>query len=87
MNNPDTFSIQLLDINRHEDFYHLVMANRDRLEDFFAGTVARMQTLEAAKAYCTLIAELIREKKYFPFMICDRESGKYIGLVDIKSIE
>ena len=79
-------SIALLDTDRSEDFFNLIDANRSRLENFFSGTVARTRTLEDTKDYCQVIKQRLEEKLYFPFMISDHRTGKYIGLVDIKSI-
>lgn len=79
--------VELLDPSRSDDFFRLVDANRDRLEDFFSGTVARCKTLKDTRDYCELVERRIKERLYFPYMVCDRSTGEYLGLVDIKSIE
>ena len=80
-------SIALLDPERSEDFFNLIDSNRSRLENFLSGTVARTLTLQDSKDYGEFIKTRIGEKLYFPFMISDRRTGEYVGLVDIKSIE
>ena len=79
--------IGLLGTSRASDFFDLIDANRERLEDFFAGTVARTESLEDTEAYCDAVEARIREGSYLPYIISETDTGKYIGLVDVKSIE
>ncbi|RIA10182.1 RimJ/RimL family protein N-acetyltransferase [Flavobacteriaceae bacterium MAR_2010_72] len=83
----DHYSIQPLDTSKPEDFYHLIATNRLRLEDFFAGTVAKTMTLEATKAYCHAIDARVATKQYIPFIIVDRHTNQWVGLLDVKNID
>lgn len=65
----------------------MIKRNHSRLKNFFAGTVKFTKTLEDTKNYSLLIEKRIAEKSYFPYIIKDRETGKFIGLVDIKNID
>lgn len=85
--NFDNYNIQLLQSNQGEAFFNLIERNRVRLEDFFAGTVARTMTLESTLNYCKLIQERIRSKDYLPYMITDINTNEFVGLVDVKNIE
>ncbi len=44
-------------------------------------------TLEDTLVYCAEIQNKIEAKTYFPFMITDKNTGKFIGLVDVKNID
>lgn len=83
----DNYQIQLLDTSNPEMFFHLLNENRFRLEDYFAGTIAHTKDLLSTKNYCELIQKRVIEKSYFPFVIIDRSTQKYIGLIDVKNID
>lgn len=85
--NFDDCRIELFVSHRSEDFFRLIDSNRSQLEDFFSGTVARTKTLKDTLGYGVFIEKCISEKTYFPYMICNRTTGDYIGLIDIKSID
>jgi len=81
------FSISSLDTNNYESFFNLIYSNRERLEDFFAGTVSKTKTLNDTEQYCNIIAQKINDKSYFPFIITSLKSNAYIGLIDVKNID
>ncbi|AXT59667.1 N-acetyltransferase [Aquimarina sp. AD10] len=81
------FKVELLTKSNSDLFFHLIDTNRNRLEDFFAGTVARTLTLEDTKEYCAEIETKIKEKTYFPYMIIDQKTKMFIGLIDVKNID
>jgi len=83
----DNYKITLLDINDGEAFFRLIDSNRQRLEDFFAGTVSKTRTLNDTLNYCSEIQQRIKERSYFPYMVTDVNTGKFIGLVDVKNID
>lgn len=47
----DNFTIRLLTIDDLDAYFHLVEQNRERLEDFFTGTVSRTKTFEDTKEF------------------------------------
>ena len=59
----DHFKIALLQPEESQAFFDLIENNRPRLEDFFAGTVSRTQTLEDTVAYCKIIQKRIYEDR------------------------
>lgn len=83
----NNFKITLLKPNEGEGFFRLIDNNRPRLEDFFSGTVSKTKTLEDTMKYCVEIQQRIKEKSYFPYMITDINTNKFIGLVDVKNID
>ena len=81
------YKISLLEASQSVAFFNLIEHNRTRLEDFFAGTVSRTQTLEDTLQYCKLIEQRIEDKTYFPFIIIDEKTHRFVGLVDVKNID
>lgn len=86
MNKSHQYRLKLLTQKDSTAFYTLIQDNLVRLEDFFAGTVAKTRTLEATQAYCKEILDKIDKKEYFPYLIFDDTSEKVIGLIDVKNI-
>jgi len=83
----DQYNINLLQAEESEAFFNLIDRNRSRLEDFFAGTVSKTLSLEATKNYCLEIQTRIKNCSYLPFMITDKETNAFVGLVDVKNID
>ena len=81
------FKIDVLKPNQGEAFFYLIDSNRARLEDFFAGTVAKTKTLEDTIGYCKEIQQRIKDRSYFPYLIIDTNTNTFIGLVDVKNID
>ena len=83
----DNYKISLLHTNDSNAFFELIESNRPRLEDFFAGTVSKTRTLKDTIDYCIEIQNRIQSKTYFPYMITDLSTDKFVGLVDVKNID
>lgn len=83
----DNYKISLLGVNDGHAFFELIDSNRQRLEDFFAGTVSKTRTLEDTLGYCDEMQKRITAISYLPFMITDIKKNKFIGLVDVKNID
>jgi len=81
------YIIETLTILDSPAFFNLINDNRLRLEDFFAGTVARTKTQKETEAYCKIIEQQIKDKVYFPHIIKKINDGSFIGLIDIKNID
>lgn len=80
-------TISLLSSKKAALFFELIVNNKHRLEDFFAGTVKRTNTLTDTISYCIEIDEKISLKQYFPYLIIDELNNKAIGFVDFKNID
>jgi RimJ/RimL family protein N-acetyltransferase len=87
MINSDKYTLQLLSNTDSISFYTLIQSNKSRLEDFFAGTIARTETLESTQAYCKVIEKRIAQKEYYPYLIVDNETKDPVGLIDVKNID
>lgn len=83
----DGFHIRLLNGGDAENYFALIDRNRKRLEDFFAGTVAKNKSLEGTRAFISDVTEKAEKKIYFPFVIVDSTTQNIIGYTDIKSID
>ena len=83
----ENYKISLLEVDQSESFFNLIESNRERLEDFFAGTVSKTKTLEATFDYCKEITQKINDRSYFPYMITNLETNEIIGLIDVKNID
>lgn len=86
MNEDSNYMLRLITENDSEAFYTLIKNNQSRLEDFFAGTLSRTQSLDDTKNYCKEIVLKIEHKEYFPYLIVEALSDQAIGLIDIKNI-
>ena len=83
----DTYHIRPLSADDAENYFDLINHNRKRLEDFFAGTVAKNKSLEDTHKFITDISEKRERKIYFPFVITETTTKSLIGYTDIKSID
>jgi RimJ/RimL family protein N-acetyltransferase len=65
----------------------MVCKNRERLKDFFAGTVLRTQTKTDTKAFLEWMQEARGQKQYYPFVIVTKNTGDFLGFVDLKNLD
>ena len=83
----ENYSFRLLTKGDEEAFFYLVDTNRPRLENFFAGTVARNKDLNDTRSFVRDVVEKAANGIYFPFVIIDNASENMIGYIDIKNID
>lgn len=83
----DNYSIRLLSIQDLDHFFQLVEKNRQRLEDFFTGTVSRTKTIEDTQYFIIDMIQRSKDKIYFPYVIVDNSNDKVIGFLDLKNID
>ncbi|WP_109437410.1 MULTISPECIES: GNAT family N-acetyltransferase [Aquimarina] len=81
------YIVKMLSVNDNNAFFQLINTNRERLEDFFAGTVLRTKTIADTINYCEEIEQKINEKSYFPYLILEKESNVIVGFIDVKNID
>jgi RimJ/RimL family protein N-acetyltransferase len=81
------YHIRLLEPDDAPAYFRLISANRDRLEDFFAGMVARTQNLQDTVTFVAGAIERMGEKTYFPFVIMDTVQECIAGFIDVKNID
>ncbi len=80
------FNIRLINRNDANLLFDLIQENRNRLVDFFAGTVKHTNTLRDTVDYCLVIEDKIKSKEYFPYFILNG-SNDVIGFIDFKNID
>jgi len=83
----DNFTIRLLTFKDLDAYFNLVKQNRERLEDFFTGTVSRTKTLEDTKEFLIDIVQRTKDKTYFPYIIIDDSNQRIAGFIDLKNID
>ena len=85
--NTDNYEIRLLHVDDLYAYFKMVDKNRNRLEQFFTGTVSRTQTLEATAEFLGEITERIAARTYFPYIVKDKQTQALEGFFDIKNID
>ena len=83
----DKYSIRLLEIPDLDDYFQLVVNNRQRLEDFFTVTISNTKTYEETRKFVEDMIKRAEEKVYFPYIIIDNSNRNIIGFIDLKNID
>jgi len=83
----DNYAIRLLTIHDLDSYFQLVEQNRERLEDFFTGTVSKTRTFEDTRIFLIDITQRANDRTYFPFIIVDISNNKIAGFLDLKNID
>jgi RimJ/RimL family protein N-acetyltransferase len=83
----DNYSIRLLEIQDLDNYYQLVKNNRERLEDFFTGTVSKTKTYEDTRNFVIDMVKRTNDKVYFPYLVIDNSNQKIVGFLDLKNID
>ncbi len=81
------YTIRLLSIQDLDAYFQLVEQNRERLEDFFTGTVSRTRTVEDTRVFLGDITQRAMDRAYFPYIIVDTTNNKIAGFIDLKNID
>lgn len=85
--NFDTYCLRLLKASDHDAFFHLMENNQSRLEQFFAGIVAKTLTIDATKIFLDDVGQKIKNKTYIPYVLIDKKSNTIAGFIDLKNID
>ena len=83
----DHFTIRQFTQDDAENYFPLVDKNRKRLEDFFAGTVAKTKTLEDTKIFVLELLLKVDAKTFFPYGIFDHTTQKMIGYIHVMNFD
>lgn len=83
----DNFTIRLLNIEDLDAYFNLVERNRERLADFFTGTVSKTKTFEDTRGFLLDIVQRTNNKSYFPYIIIDDSNQSIAGFIDLKNID
>lgn len=83
----DHYQIRPLSTGDLAPYFEMVERNRERLENFFTGTVSRTRTLEDTTDFLADITERAKHRTYMSYLIVDERSGQLIGFLDLKNID
>jgi len=81
------YAIEMFNPEKYQSFFQLIDDNREQLAVFFVGIVSKTNTLEETKRFCEQVQLRMADRSYFPFVVIDTATQKFIGLVDIKNID
>ncbi|HVG40939.1 MAG TPA: GNAT family N-acetyltransferase [Chitinophagaceae bacterium] len=83
----DSYRIRPLEIEDLLPYFNMVERNRKRLEDFFTGTVTKTMDLSSTKNFLEEITVKREAKQYYPFLIVEKTSNRFIGFIDLKNLD
>lgn len=83
----NNFTIRPLEINDLKHYFDLVERNRKRLEDFFTGTVSNTADLKSTEEFLHKIDSKRKQKEYFPFIVEDTITNKFVAFIDLKNVD
>lgn len=83
----DNYLIRLLEIQDLDNYFQLVQNNKQRLEDFFAGTVSKTKNYEETRNFVLDMVNRAKDKVYFPYVVIDESNGNIVGFFDLKNID
>jgi RimJ/RimL family protein N-acetyltransferase len=81
----DNYTIRFLEPADLSKYFDLIERNRQRLEDFFAGTVALTKTLGDTEKHLKDVLAKMEKKAHYPFVVVDDRTGKLIASIQIKN--
>jgi ribosomal-protein-serine acetyltransferase len=81
------YQVRLLNMDDLQAYFQLIDRNRQRLEDFFAGTVAITKTLDETRDHLEDVIARTEMKNYFPFVVTDISTGQIISSIQVKNID
>lgn len=81
------YTIRLITIEDLEDYFSLIQNNHQRLEDFFAGTIAITKTLEETRTHLENVIMLNQKKNYYSFVVIDNITQKLIASLQVKNMD
>ena len=80
------YSLRLITGDDTLEYFQMVERNRERLSNFFTGTVTRTSTLEETDLFVKEMLSKIDQKIYYPYLLL-QATDKIIGFFDIKNID
>lgn len=83
----DNYTLRPIETTDVEPYFDLVERNRKRLEAFFTGTVSRTQNSEATKIFLEEQDTRRNAKNYYPFILVDDATGKFVAFFDLKNVD
>jgi len=87
VNSHEKYCIRPLEVSDLDKYFDLVSRNRERLKDFFTGTVSRTQNIESTKDFLIEVNERRIQKTYFPFIVFDKVTSNFVAFFDLKNMD
>ena len=81
------YTLRLLTMEDLLVYFEMISRNRERLLQYFAGTVSKTNNFDDTKEFLIDMENRIRERSYFPYVLVDVDTGSLIGFYDLKNIE
>jgi RimJ/RimL family protein N-acetyltransferase len=81
------YILRLLAMEDLETYFEMMSRNRDRLLQYFAGTVSKTKNLDDTKEFLIDMENRVNDRSYFPYVLVDNVTGSFIGFYDLKNIE
>ena len=83
----ENYIIRPLEVSDLKPYFDLVERNRERLEDFFTGTVTRTKDMAAAEIFLNELNSKRESKLYYPYILLDNLTQEFIAFIDLKNID
>jgi len=83
----ENYIIRPLEISDIKPYFDLVERNRKRLEDFFTGTVTRTKDMAEAEIFLNELNSKRESKLYYPYILQDNLTQKFVAFIDLKNID
>jgi len=81
------YTLRLLRMEDLQVYFEMISRNRERLLQYFAGTVSKTNNFDDTKQFLIDMGNRIKERSYFPYVLVDVDTGALIGFYDLKNIE
>ena len=83
----ENYTIRPLEVKDLNVYFALVDRNRERLEDFFTGTVSRTKNLADTEIFLNELTSKRAARQYFPFILVDNLTNELIAFIDLKNLD
>ena len=83
----EKYALRLLTMNDLQVYYKMISRNRERLLQYFAGTVSKTNNFDDTKEFLIDMEKRMKGKSYFPYVLVDMDTSALIGFYDLKNIE
>lgn len=83
----EQYTLRLLTMEDLQVYFEMISRNRERLLQYFAGTVSKTNNFDDTKEFLIDMENRMKERSYFPYVLVDIDTGALIGFYDLKNIE
>lgn len=83
----ENYTIRPLEVEDLQPYFMLVEKNRERLEDFFTGTVSRTKDIDSTREFLVEMSQKRLERSYFPYIVVDNLTNTFVSFIDLKNVD